>query len=116
MLIKVLIGAMLVATTTVAQTAQQPTQQSTNQAGTAQRPSGSTESTTRSNAKASKAPVRRLPQPSLKEKLQTKNTNNPNYQREKSGQSGSKREYAPRRTASGARKDTLLERRKSQNQ
>ena len=111
MLIKVLIGAMLVATTTVAQTAQQ----STNQAGgTANRPSGSTESTTRSTAKASKGPVRPLPQPSLKEKLQSKNTNNPNYQREKSGQSGSKREYTPRRTASGARKDTLLERRKNQ--
>ena len=113
MLINVLIGAMLVATTTVAQTTTQSTQ-STNQASTADRPSGSTESTMRSKSKAAKGPVRPLPQPSLKEKLQTKNTNNPNYQREKSGQTGSKREYAPRRTASGARKDTLIDRRRKQ--
>ncbi len=100
------------ATTTLAQTTTQP--QPTKETNVANRPSGSTESTTRSKAKASKGPVRPLPQPSLKEKLQTKNTNNPNYQKEKSQQNGSKREYAPRRTASGARKDTLLERRRKQ--
>ncbi|GAB3489675.1 hypothetical protein GCM10027341_00370 [Spirosoma knui] len=64
-------------------------------------------------AKATTEPSRPLPEHSLKTKLKNDNTNNPNYNLEKArSDRGTKREYTPRRTESGARKDTM-DRRKS---
>lgn len=103
---KVLIGALLMATTTLAQTGTQTAAQP-KKAGVAVRPTGSTESTTRSKSKNA-APSRPFPQPSLKEKLKSNNTANPNYTREKDkGEHRTQNRYTPRRTASGKRKDTM---------
>ncbi|WP_460906477.1 hypothetical protein [Spirosoma areae] len=54
--------------------------------------------------------TRPLPQPSLKEKLKSGNSNNPNYTKAEDHGKHVKRDYSPRRTASGARKDTLNKR------
>ena len=55
---------------------------------------------------------RPIPEQPLRTKLRNANTTNPNYNREKDLTArGTRREYNPRRTASGARKDTLNQRR-----
>lgn len=102
---KLVIGALLLATTTLAQTKTQPRP---NQTGMDERPSGSAESTTQSKSKKTATTARPLPQPSLKEKLQSNNTNLPTYKKSKdAGVQKVKPKYSPRRTASGQRKDTL---------
>ena len=106
---KLLIGALLMATTTLAQTGTQGTQTAAQpkKAGVAVRPTGSTESTTRSKSSGA-APSRPFPQPSLKEKLESGNTNVPTYKKEKdAGIHKNPNRYTPRRTDSGARKDTM---------
>ena len=106
-MIKLMIGALLMATTTFAQQAQTPSDNK--RAGVKQKPSGSTESTTRSQSKtAVAASTRPLPQPSLKEKLESGDNAIPSYKQEKdAGIHKGKAKYEPRRTKSGARKDTM---------
>ena len=118
-MIKLVMGALLLASTAMAQTASPP-----NQAGTAERPSGSTESTTRSKSSSAKASGTKsssaaasnkpLPQPSLKEKLESGDRAIPSYKAEKdAGIHKAKYRYSPRRTETGARKDTM-DKKKSQ--
>lgn len=106
-MIKLLIGAMFVATTTLAQTTTTPADQK--RAGVKDKPSGSTESTTRSKSKtAVAASTKPLPQPSLKEKLESGDRAIPSYKQEKdAGVHKVKYRFSPRRTESGARKDTM---------
>ena len=106
-MIKLLIGALLMATTTLAQTTAPPSDQK--RAGVKERPTGSTESTTRSGSKtAVAASTKPLPQPSLKEKLESGDRAIPSYKQEKdAGIHKGKAKYSPRRTKSGARKDTM---------
>lgn len=60
------------------------------------------------NAASATEPSRPLPEHSLKTKLRNSNTTNPYYNLEKDkGERRAKREYTPRRTQSGARKDTM---------
>ncbi|WP_420147990.1 hypothetical protein [Spirosoma sp.] len=105
-MIKLMIGALLMATTALAQSPTTPSEQK--RAGVKARPTGSTESTTRSGSKSAvSASTKPLPQPPLKEKLESGNKANPAYQQEKdAGVHKTKNRYSPRRTKSGARKDT----------
>ncbi len=106
-MIKLVIGALFVATTAFAQKAQTPSDNK--RAGVAEKASGSTESTTRSQSKtAVAASTRPLPQPSLKEKLESGDRAIPSYKQEKdAGVHKVRPKYEPRRTKSGARKDTM---------
>ena len=84
---KVLIGALFVTTTALAQTQQTQTPQTKSdakRAGVAVKPTGSTESTTKSkSASATTASMKPLPQPSMKEKLESGDNNIPTYKLEK---------------------------------
>lgn len=105
-MIKLLIGMLFITTTALAQTAQTPSDQK--RARVADKPSGSTESTTRSKAKATTASARPLPQPPLKEKLESGNSANPMYKKAKdAGVRKTSPKYPPRRSKSGVRKDTM---------
>ncbi|MFD2932838.1 hypothetical protein [Spirosoma flavum] len=102
-MIKVLLGALLITTASLAQTAPKTAK------------TGSTKPTASSMASSAKTtkPMRPLPQPSLKEKLESGDDAIPSYKKEKdAGVHKGVNRYTPRRTASGARKDTLIDRRK----
>ncbi|GAB4021608.1 hypothetical protein [Spirosoma koreense] len=103
-MMKVLMGMLLVTTTALAQTSPDA-----KRANVAEKPTGSTESTTRSKAKTTAAAsTKPLPQPSLKEKLESGDRAIPSYKQEKdAGIHKGKNRYAPRRTESGVRKDTM---------
>jgi hypothetical protein len=92
-----LIGALVATTMAVAQTPQQPA------AGKATKPA-STTATTPAAAKSS----RPIPEQPLKTKLENRNSAIPTYKKAKdNGQRGIQPKYTPRRTDSGARKDTM---------
>lgn len=106
-MIKVLLGVLL--TTSVL--AQTPTQ-------TAK--TGSPKSTTASatKPKATSAAMARsnkpIPPPSQKDNLESKDNAIPSYKKEKdAGKHKIQNRYTPRRTESGARKDTMIDRKKS---
>jgi|SRR5919199_4243479 hypothetical protein len=116
-MIKLMIAALLTTTIAVAQTAPQNAK-----GGAAKGASTTTKSTSASKTPASGTsakptaasptePSRPLPEHSLKTKLKNDNTNNPYYNLEKDkSKRGAKREYSPSRTKSGARKDTMDQR------
>lgn len=99
-MIKLMIGALFVATTTLAQTTSLPSDQK--RAGVKARPTGSTESTTRSTSKtAVSASTKPLPQPSMKEKLESGDRAIPSYKEEKdAGIHKGKAKYSPRKPKS----------------
>ncbi|SOD89865.1 hypothetical protein [Spirosoma fluviale] len=110
-MMKLVIGVMLLATTAMAQTAPKGST-----AG-----SGSTKSTTANATKpkamsaASPRSNKPIPPPSQKDNLESKNSALPSYKKEKdAGVQKTRNRYEPRRTDSGARKDTLIRRRKTQ--
>lgn len=104
-MINYLMAAFLATSVTFAQTAQKP-------ATKGSRPGAAVTTSTGSAKPASTtAPLRPLPEHSLQTKLQSNDNSNPNYKKEKARGRGVKREYTPRRTASGARKDTMNQRR-----
>ncbi|RYC68822.1 hypothetical protein [Spirosoma sordidisoli] len=84
--------------------------QSPKQTGSTKAASGSATAATAKPASAT-APARPLPDHPLSTKLQDENNSNPYYRKEKASGRGTKREYTPRRTASGARQDTMNQRR-----
>lgn len=94
---KLLIGALLIAATAQAQTTSTPSDRK--KAGVAERPTGSTESTTRSKSKtAVAASTKPLPQPSMKEKLESGDRAIPSYKEEKdAGIHKGKAKYSPRK-------------------
>lgn len=101
---KLLIGALLIATIALGQTPSKPKQV------TGTKPtSSSTTSTTMTKAMATNAKAKGpLPQPSLKEKLESGDRAIPSYKEEKdAGIHKGKAKFSPRRTKSGARKDTM---------
>lgn len=103
---KLVIGAMLMATTAFAQQAQTPSDNK--RAGVVQNPagSGSTESTTRSKSKKATS-TRPLPQPSMKEKLESGDRAIPSYKKEKdAGVHKGRAKYPAKQTADGAPKKT----------
>ena len=110
-MIKVLLGALLITTTALAQTAPKAAQ-----AASTKSTVGSMNATARTGKPMSGSaaqPMRPLPQPSLKEKLESGDRAIPSYKQEKdAGVHKGRNRYTPRRTASGARKDTLIDRRK----
>ncbi len=113
---KVLIGALFVTTTAFAQTQQTQTPQTkldAKRAGVAVRPTGSTESTTRSkSASATAASMKPLPQPSMKEKLKSGNTNIPSYNQEKeAGIHKTSPKYKQRQTSRSADVNAMTKKR-----
>lgn len=90
---KILIGALLMATATLAQTT----------------PKTAKNTTTKPSSSSHTQPTRPLPNPSMKAKLESGDNANPEYRKQKAaGETrGVKNRFTPRRTASGARKDTL---------
>ena len=121
-MINYLLGAFLVATVTLAQTPQQPAtrsnatkpksgdvtaSKSTSATSSKSGSASGAKSATAPKTAAAAQPMHPLPQPSLKTKLQSNDNANPNYRKEKEYRGGFKREYTPRRTASGARPDTM---------
>ncbi|MFD2570986.1 hypothetical protein ACFSUS_10100 [Spirosoma soli] len=79
--------------------------------GAAKPAAGSATSGAGATKPASVTPMKPLPEHSLGTKLKNDNTNNPYYNVEKAKTDrGMKREYTPRRTESGARKDTMTQR------
>ena len=71
--------------------------------------------TTPKSASAKASPAKStsaLPQPSQKTKLQSNDDVNPNYHKEQAEGRGIRHGYKPRRTASGARLDTMDRRKK----
>ncbi|SFD27995.1 hypothetical protein [Spirosoma endophyticum] len=103
-MIKLVIAAMLVSSTAFAQQAQTPSDNK--RAGVAEKASGSTESTTRSQSKtAVAASTRPLPQPSMKEKLESGDRAIPSYKKEKdAGVHKGRAKYPAKQTAGGAPK------------
>lgn len=101
-MIKVIIGALFVTTTAFAQTVQTPA--ANKKAGVAVRPSGSTESTTKSkSASATAASMKPLPQSSAKDNLKSGDTNIPSYEKEKeAGIHKGRAKYPPRKTSRSA--------------
>ncbi|GAB3890776.1 hypothetical protein [Spirosoma agri] len=119
-MIKFMIGALLITTTTLAQTAPQAAQ-----TGAAKPASGLT---TKSNAKATQAAsasaskgtstsatarrsTKPIPKPSQSDNLESKDNAIPSYKKEKdAGIHKTQPKYTPRRTSSGARPDTMNQR------
>jgi cytoskeletal protein RodZ len=119
-MIKLMIGALLITTTTLAQTAPQTVKSSSTKsvsASTVTRPSKqpatSAKSTTKSNststaADASRRSSKPIPKPSLSDNLESKDNAIPSYKKAKqAGEHKVKPKFSPRRTASGARPDTM---------
>ncbi|UFH56281.1 hypothetical protein [Spirosoma sp. KNUC1025] len=102
-MIKVLIAALFVATTSLAQTPSPPKKGLNSQAM-----SSSATSTTMTKAMAANAKKKGpLPEPTQKEKLESGDRAIPSYKQEKdAGVHKGRNRYTPRRTKSGARKDT----------
>ncbi|GAB3755407.1 hypothetical protein [Spirosoma pomorum] len=97
-MLKLLLGALLISTTALAQTTK-PSSQTSISGSNAKKPVSKT---------ASNKPI---PQPSLDEKMTSKDNAIPSYrmakERDKDAKMGKGRQYEPRRNASGARKDTM---------
>jgi len=109
-MIKVLLGVLLMATPALAQTTPQTAKTSTTKAT-----SGSANSAKPMSASALARSKKPIPAPSLKDNLESKDNAIPSYKKEKdAGVQKTRNRYKPRRTESGARKDTLIDRRKSQ--
>ncbi|GAB3542186.1 hypothetical protein [Spirosoma fluminis] len=115
-MIKIMMAALLTTSVAVAQTTPQNAKGNATNATTSTGPKGASAAKSASTSKTPASgtePSRPLPEHSLKTKLKNDNTSNPNYNLEKArSDRGTKREYTPRRTESGARKDTM-DRRKS---
>jgi hypothetical protein len=93
-MIKVLIGVLLVTTSALAQTTPQ---------------TAKTSSTKPTAASATARSSKPIPAPSQKDNLESKDNALPSYKAEKdAGKHKIQNRYNPRRTASGARKDTML--------
>lgn len=108
-MIKVLLGALLLAVPALAQTTPQTTK-----ASTAKPTSGSANSAKPMSASALARSKKPIPPPSLKDNLESKDNAIPSYKKEKdAGVRKGRNRYQPRRTESGARKDTLIDRRKN---
>jgi len=100
-MIKVLLGALLLASPALAQTTTKAT-------------SGSANSAKPMSASAMARSKKPIPPPSLKDNLESKDNAIPSYRKEKdAGVKKGTNRYQPRRTESGARKDTLIDRRKN---
>ena len=96
-MIKLVIGALLVATTTLAQTTKP-------KAATATKPTSSTAPTAKSKAMAA-APAKPLPNPSQKEKLESGDGAIPSYKQEKdAGVHKGRAKYPAKQTTDGASK------------
>ena len=107
-MIKVLLGVLLT-TAAFAQTAPQTAKTSSakSMTATATKPKAMSTATARS--------TKPIPAPSQKDNLESKDNSIPSYKQEKdAGVKKGKNRYNPRRTASGARKDTMLYRRQKQ--
>ena len=109
-MIQYLIGVVLFTTVSLAQTTQQPDKNTDSAKPKSATTAGAT--ATAPQAATASGPPRPLPEHPLETKLQNESNVNPNYRKEKRSGRGTKREYTPRRTASGVRKDTLMNRRK----
>lgn len=106
-MIKVLLGVLLLASPALAQTTTQP-------AKTTKATSGSANSAKPMSASAMARSKKPIPPPSLKDNLESKDNAIPSYRKEKdAGVKKGTNRYQPRRTESGARKDTLIDRRKN---
>ncbi|WP_425290724.1 hypothetical protein [Spirosoma linguale] len=112
-MLKLVIGVMLLATTAMAQTTPKGSSagsnapKSTTANANATKPKATSAATARSN--------KPIPPPSLKDNLESKDNAIPSYKMEKdAGVQKTRNRYVPRRTDSGARKDTLIRRRRSQ--
>ncbi|AKD53984.1 hypothetical protein [Spirosoma radiotolerans] len=109
-MIKVLLGVLLMATPALAQTTPQTAKTSAPKSA-----SGSASSAKPTSASASARSKKPIPPPSMKDNLESKDNAIPTYKKEKdAGVQKVRYRYQPRRTESGARKDTLIDRRKSQ--
>ncbi|QKZ13905.1 hypothetical protein [Spirosoma sp. KUDC1026] len=97
-MLKILLGALLISTTSLAQTT---------------KPASKTPLTgSKSTRPVSKAEAKKpIPQTSLNEKMTSKDNAIPSYrmakERDKDARMGKGRQFEPRRTSSGARKDTM---------
>ncbi|WP_080238778.1 hypothetical protein [Spirosoma rigui] len=99
-MINYLIGALVATTMAVANPAQQPA------TGKATKPASTTATTPAAGAAAKSS--RPIPEQPLKTKLENRNSAIPGYKKAKdNGQRGVQPKYTPRRTDSGARKDTM---------
>ncbi|GAB3026972.1 hypothetical protein [Spirosoma pulveris] len=110
-MMKLVIGVMLLATTAMAQTTPKGST-----AGSSS-PKSTTTNATKPKAMsvASARSSKPIPPPSLKDNLESKDNAIPSYKMEKdAGVQKTRNRYVPRRTDSGARKDTLIRRRKTQ--
>lgn len=109
-MIKVLLGVLLMTTPVLAQTTPQTVKTSAPKSA-----SGSANSAKPTSASASARSKKPIPPPSMKDNLESKDNAIPTYKKEKdAGVQKTRNRYQPRRTESGARKDTLIDRRKSQ--
>ncbi|GAB3773577.1 hypothetical protein GCM10028818_15320 [Spirosoma horti] len=110
-MIKVLLGVLLMATPALAQT----TPQTATKTSAPKSASGSANSAKPMSASAVARSKKPIPPPSLKDNLESKDNAIPSYKKEKdAGVQKTRNRYKPRRTESGARKDTLIDRRRSQ--
>ncbi|AUD05485.1 hypothetical protein [Spirosoma pollinicola] len=108
-MIKLMLGVALMTTTALAQTTPSSNKASEPKSMTAgvNNPKSKSAVTARSN--------KPIPPPSQKDNLESKDNAIPSYKQEKdAGVRKGKNRYAPRRTASGARADTLLYRKPKQ--
>ncbi|UHG90840.1 hypothetical protein [Spirosoma oryzicola] len=132
-MIKLMIGALLITATALAQTPPQTGQTSSPKPASTSAASGnksnkqtaasagtSSKSTTTKSASATataadaarRSPNKKIPAPSMKDNLESKDNALPSYKQAKTG-AGKERtqpKYTPRRTASGARPDTMNKR------
>ena len=102
-MIKVMLGVLLLTTSALAQTTPQTAKTSSAKSMTASatKPKAMSTATARSN--------KPIPAPSQKDNLESKDNAIPSYKKEKdAGVKKGKNRYNARRTASGARKDTML--------
>lgn len=108
-----LMGVWLTTAVTLAQTTPQAAQKPASAKPSAQATASAKAGPATAPAKpaSATAPARPLPEHPLSTKLRNNNTTNPNYNREKARGRGTKREYTPRRTETGERKDTMNQRR-----
>jgi hypothetical protein len=109
-MIKILLGVLLttsVLAQTTPQTAKTGSPKSTTASETKPKAMSASAATARSN--------KPIPPPSQKDNLESKNNAIPSYKMEKdAGKHKIQNRYTPRRTKSGARKDTIIDRKRSQ--
>ncbi len=112
-MIKLLIGALLMATTTLAQTTLQSVKKSSTKPTSSSQASTVKSTKPTSGSTAKPVSTRPIPPPSQKDNLESGDNAIPSYKKEKdAGVHKGVNRYTPRKNAAGARKDTLIDRRK----